>query len=200
MDPIELSVLCPAVEAVLFAAGDSVPVGRMAQVLGVSEEEVASAAQSLAEDYISRRRGIRLVRMENSLQLASAPEYADEIVRCLEKRRNPRLSQTALEVLAIVAYFQPVTRAYIEQMRGVDSSYTVSALLQRGLIEPCGHLDAPGRPVLFCTGEAFLRTMGIRSLDELPPLPDLSTDGGLSRLQAAVAEAENSGQMSIGAL
>jgi segregation and condensation protein B len=194
---MDLPDICPTVEAILFASGDSVPARRIAQVLGVSEEEVNAAADAMADDYAFRRRGIRLTRMEGNLQLCSAPEFSDEITRTLEKRRQPRLTQTALEVLSIVAYFQPVTRAYVEQVRGVDSSYTVSALLQRGLIEECGHLDAPGRPTLFRTGEAFLRCMGITSLDELPPLPDASTNEGLRQLEAAVAAADKGGQMEI---
>ena len=104
----------------------------------------------------------------------------------MEKRSQNRLSPTALEVLAIVAYFQPVTRAYIEQLRGADSSYTVATLSERGLIEPCGKLEAPGRPTLFGTTERFLRVMGISSLDELPPLPDVATGEGMQELQAAI--------------
>ena len=106
------------------------------------------------------------------LQLCSAPEYADYIRAALETRKPPKLSQAALEVLSVVAYFQPVTRAYIESVRGVDSSYTVSVLEERGLIEPCGHLDAPGRPTIFRTTPTFLRTFGLSSLQELPELPE----------------------------
>ena len=189
--------LSAAIEAVLFAAGDPVPAGRIAQVLGVTEEEVLRSAKALADDYSFRRRGIRLVRLEKNLQLCSAPEFAQAITRTMEQRRPPRLSQAAMEVLAIVAYYQPVTRSYIEQVRGVDSSYTVSLLTERGLIEPCGKLDVPGRPTLYKTGSLFLRTLGIQDLEELPPLPDLSTDEGIEQLQNAIQalkEAE-SGQM-----
>jgi segregation and condensation protein B len=169
-------------------------------VLGAHEEDILEAASELADDYAFRRRGIRLVRMGDRLQLCSAPEFSDDIARALEKRRAPRLSQTALEVLAIVAYYQPVTRAYIDQVRGVDSSYTVSSLASRELIEPCGHLDVPGRPTLFRTGEAFLRAMGIKSLEELPPLPDLSAGGEIEKLQTALRERESGGQMEMGPL
>ena len=183
---MELHDMDSAVEAILFASGDPVPAGRIALVLGVDTAQVLESATRLADGYSFERRGIRLVRMEENLQLCSAPEYAGEISRALEQRRPPRLSQPALEVLAVVAYFQPVTRAYIDQIRGVDSSYTVGQLTERGLIEPCGRLDVPGRPTIYKTGDLFLRTMGITTLDELPPLPDLGEDEGLVKLQSAI--------------
>ena len=172
-----------ALEAVLFASGDPVPAERIAKVIGAPPEDVFAAADRLAEDYLSRAAGIRLLRLNDSLQLCSAPEYDELVTHALEQRRPPRLSQAALEVLAIVAYFQPVTRAYIDQTRGVDSAYTVGVLLERGLIEEAGKLDVPGRPTLFRTGDAFLRTMNLRSLDELPELPDTGTDEGMIALQ-----------------
>ena len=124
----------------------------------------------------------------------SAPPYAEYIRRALEQRKPPKLSQPALEVLAIVAYFQPVTRAYIDQVRGVDSAYTVTTLLERGLIEACGKLDAPGRPSLYRTSALFLRTMGMQSLDELPVLPDLSSDEGAEKLEQAISELRGRGE------
>ena len=158
MDIIELT---PALEAVLFASGDPVPVARLSLVFGVPEEDIIVTAAKLAEYYESNARGIRLLRLGNTLQLCSAPEHAKTIARVIEHRAAPKLSPSALEALAIIAYFQPVTRAYVEQVRGVDSSYTVSSLAEKGLIEPCGRLDAPGRPTLYRTTEAFLRVMGI---------------------------------------
>lgn len=193
-----------AVEAILFASGEPVAAERIAAVLGVGEDDVYSAAESLANEYSVGKRGVRLVRLENRLQMTSSPEFAGEVVRALEQRKPPKLSQAALETLAIVAYYQPVTRAYIEQVRGVDSSYTVGVLADRGLIEPCGKLEVPGRPTLFRTGDGFLRTMGISSLDELPPLPDMTSDEGIIALQNTIdsmknAEElpENSGQMTL---
>jgi len=180
-----------ALEAILFAAGDPVPAERIAQVLGMEKEDLLECARRLADSYVSGGRGIRLVRLGDSLQLCSAPEHAQKITKVLEQRTPPKLSQPALEVLATVAYFQPVTRAYIDQVRGVDSSYTVGVLLERGLIEPCGRLDAPGRPTLYRTTDAFLRTMGISSLGELPPLPDLSTEEGLRQLQQTIEAMKN---------
>ena len=177
-----------ALEAVLFAAGESVPVGRLSLVFAVEQDEVLLAAKELAEDYDREKRGIRLLRMDNKLQLCSAPEYAQLIVRTLEQRKPPMLSQSALETLSIVAYYQPVTRAVIEKMRGVDSSYTVSALQERGLIDACGKLEAPGRPTLYATTDAFLRVMGIESLQQLPPLPEVQGSEGTEQLRRSIAK------------
>ena len=186
---MELHEIASALEAILFAAGDSVDLRRIAKVMGVEPWDVRQAAEKLSAEYEQRSSGLRLVRMEESLQLVTAPEHSDLINRCLEKRPQPKLSPTALEVLSIVAYFQPVTRAYIEQVRGADSSYTVAMLSQRGLISPCGRLEAPGRPQLFGTTEQFLRVMGISSLEELPPLPNVATGEGIEELQAAIEAA-----------
>ena len=189
-----------AIEAILFAAGEPVPAARIAQVLGVDELTAWQAAESLRLDYEKRGSGIRLLRLDQKLQLCSAPAYSTVITHALETRRPPRLSPAALEALAVVAYFQPVTRAYIDAVRGVDSSYTVGVLLERGLIEPVGKLDAPGRPTLYGTGDAFLRTMGLTSLDELPTLPDTGTDEGIIALQNkidALKAGELEGQMTI---
>ncbi|MBR1497246.1 MAG: SMC-Scp complex subunit ScpB [Oscillospiraceae bacterium] len=185
-----------AVEAVLFASGDPVPEWRIAQAIGVGNGTVAEAVEALQREYAGR--GIRLIRLGEKLQLCSAPEYAQAVTRALEQRKPPKLSAAALEALAIVAYFQPVTRAYVDAIRGVDSSYTMSVLAERGLIEPAGKLDAPGRPTIYRTGDAFLRTMDISSLDELPPLPDLGTDEGLialqNKIEALQAAEQDAGQ------
>ena len=183
---MELHEIASALEAILFSAGDSVDLRRIAKVMGVEPWDVRQAAEKLSAEYEQRSSGLRLVRMEESLQLVTAPEHSDLINRCLEKRPQPKLSPTALEVLSIVAYFQPVTRAYIEQVRGADSSYTVASLSDRGLIAPCGRLEAPGRPVLFGTTEQFLRAMGLSSPAELPPLPNVATGEGIEELQAAI--------------
>ncbi len=188
------------IEAILFAAGDSVPIARLSLILGVSEEDVSAAAAELQEQYSSQQRGMRILRLEDKLQMCSAPEFAPYISKVLEQRKPPALSQPALETLAVVAYFQPVTRAYIEQVRGVDSSYTVGMLCERGLIEECGRLDVPGRPVLFRTTDIFLRTMGICSISELPPLPDMTNGEGLAKLQTAIDKlqgANNEEQISL---
>ena len=195
---MEHEQLLSAVEAILFAAGEPIPAERVALVLGEEPETILDCAEELARQYEESQSGIRLVRMERSLQLCSAPEFSTYVIRALEQRRPPRLSPSALEVLAVVAYFQPVTRAYIDQIRGVDSSYTVSTLLDRGLIEPAGRLDAPGRPTLYQTSALFLRTMGLTSLEELPVLPDMTSSEGAEKLEAAIQELQNRGnQMEI---
>ena len=183
--------LTSAIEAILFAAGDSVPLARLSLVLGVSEQDVETSVKMLQESYIEQQRGMRILRLEDKVQMCSAPEYAPFISKTLEQRKPPVLSQPALETLAVVAYFQPVTRAYIEQVRGVDSSYTVGVLNERGLIEECGRLEVPGRPVLFRTTDVFLRTMGISSLDELPELPDMTDSDGMEKLQEKIDELQN---------
>ncbi len=175
-----------AIEAILFASGDPVPAARIALVLDETPERVLGAAQELSAELERGERGIRLVRLNDSLQLHSAPAFAQPITRVLEQRRAPKLTQTSLEVLAIVAYFQPVTRAYIEQIRGVDSSYTVGVLAERGMIEACGHLEAVGRPTLYRTTELFLRSMGVSSLEELPPLPEITGSDAARQLQEKV--------------
>ena len=183
--------LTSAIEAILFAAGDSVPLARLSLVLGVSEQDVETSVKILQESYAQQQRGMRILRLEDKVQMCSAPEYAPFISKTLEQRKPPVLSQPALETLAVVAYFQPVTRAYIEQVRGVDSSYTVGVLNERGLIEECGRLEVPGRPVLFKTTDVFLRTMGISSLDELPELPDMTDSDGMEKLQEKIDELQN---------
>ncbi len=180
-----------AIEAILFAAGEPVSAARLSLVLDTDEQELYTAAAELAERYEREGRGMRILRLGDKLQMCSAPDYAPLISRALEQRKPPMLSQPALETLAITAYFQPVTRAYIDRVRGVDSSYTVGVLTERGLIEPCGHLEAPGRPALFRTTDVFLRTMGISELSQLPPLPDMTGGEGLEKLQKAIDELQN---------
>ena len=179
--------LLAAVEAILFASGEPMKAARIAQVLGEETQTIIELAKELQAAYLDSASGIRLVQMNDSL-------YGTYIVRALEQRKPPKLSQSALEVLAVVAYFQPVTRAYIDQVRGVDSSYTVGMLTERGLIEPCGKLEAPGRPTLYQTSALFLRTMGMVTLEELPVLPDLATNEGAEKLQAAIAELQSRGE------
>lgn len=183
-----------AVEAILFAAGEPVPAARISLILETDEEEVYSAAKELSDDYAFNRRGVRILRLDNKLQMCSSPEYAGVISKVLEQRKPPMLSQPALETLAVVAYFQPVTRAYIDQVRGVDSSYTVGVLIDRGLIERCGKLDVPGRPSLLRTTDVFLRTMGISSLEELPELPDISSGDGVKKLEDAIEKLNTVGE------
>lgn len=161
-----------AVEAILFAAGEPVEAKRLCMALDLARPAVERALEDLRDHYAYERRGIRLLRMEDSWQLCSAPDWADAVRRALEIRKPAKLSQPALEALTIIAYYQPTTRAYVDQIRGVDSSYTVSLLLNRKLIEECGRLQVPGRPHLYRTTQEFLRAFHLDSLDDLPELPE----------------------------
>lgn len=172
-----------AVEAVLFAAGEPVGVERMCMTLGLDRSTVDELCQHLADRYSYERRGLRIIRLDNSWQMVSAPEFAALIRRTFESRRPAKLSQPALEVLSIIAYFQPTTRAYVDQVRGVDSSYTVGLLLEREMIEEAGRLAVAGRPILYRTTQNFLRTFGLASLDELPELPTSSLEDSQMTLE-----------------
>lgn len=157
-----------AVEAILFAAGDPVGAQRMAQAIGVGLDQVEAALKTLMDAYSFQRRGMRIIQLEDAYQMVSAQDMSDVITRALETRKPPKLSASALETLTVIAYYQPTTKAFVEQIRGVDSSYTISALLNKKLIEEQGRLSVPGRPILYGTTPDFLRTFGIASLDDLP--------------------------------
>ncbi len=165
MDPEEIR---RSIEAILFAAGEPVQADRIAQVMGLSPETIHQECRHLQDSYSFDRRGIRILRLDNAYQMVSAPEQSDLIVKTLETRKPPRLSASALETLTVIAYYQPATKALVEQIRGVDSSYTISALLNKNLIAEQGRLNVPGRPILYGTTPDFLRTFGLSSLDELP--------------------------------
>ena len=168
-----MSELSNILEAILFAAGDPVPFAKLMQGAGCEPMELAAALDDLEGMYRFEKRGIRLVRVNDTAQLVTAAEYAEQVRNALEMRRAPALSQPSLEVLAIIAANQPTTRAYIEQVRGVDSAYTVSALMDKGIIEEAGRLDVPGRPMLLRTTPEFLRIFGVASYEELAELPEI---------------------------
>lgn len=159
-----------AVTAILFAAGECVEAERLAQVLEVDEDEIHAACKAVMDELSYNRSGVRMVKLEKAYQLCSSPEMAGYVTKALETRKPPRLSASQLETLTVIAYYQPATKAYVEQIRGVDSSYSVSALLNKKLIEDCGRLNVPGRPILYRTTPDFLRTFGLESLDELPEI------------------------------
>ena len=179
MEAMEMKEIEAAVEGILFASGEPVAADRIAVALDLDRDTVDQVLRRLADYYSYERRGMRLVRMDDTWQLCSAPEYADQIRRAFEIRKPAKLSQPALEVLTIIAYYQPTTRAYVDQIRGVDSAYTVGLLLDRHLIEECGRLRVPGRPRLYRTTKAFLRAFHLNSLDDLPEIPGLEADGQL---------------------
>ena len=175
----EMKEIEAAVEGILFASGEPVHIDRICLAAELDRPTAELVLQKLMDYYSFERRGMRLLRLEDSWQLCSAPEYADLIRRAFEIRKPAKLSQPALEVLTIIAYYQPTTRAYVDQIRGVDSAYTVGLLLDRHLIEECGRLQVPGRPRLYRTTKAFLRAFHLNSLDDLPEIPGLEADGQL---------------------
>ena len=174
---MELREIEAMIEGILFASGEPIHVDRIAVALEMDRQTVEQVLQRLADYYAYERRGMRLIKMEDTYQLCSAPEYADVIRKAFEIRKPAKLSQPALEVLSIIAYYQPTTRAYVDQIRGVDSAYTVSLLLERKLIEECGRLQVPGRPHLYRTTKNFLRAFHLSSLEDLPEIPGMETDG-----------------------
>ena len=174
---MEMREIESAVEGILFASGEPVQVERICVALDMDRPTVEQVLQKLMDYYAYERRGIRLLHIEDSWQLCSAPDYADIIRRAFEIRKPAKLSQPALEVLTIIAYYQPTTRAYVDQIRGVDSSYTMGLLQERKLIEECGRLQVPGRPHLYRTTKQFLRAFHLTSLEDLPEMPELAPDG-----------------------
>lgn len=172
-----------AIEAVLFAAGERVEISRLAMALEVDERDIETATNSLADALAFERRGIRILRLEDGYQMVSSGEMADYITKALETRKPPKLSSSQLEALTIVAYYQPATKAMVEQIRGVDSSYSISALMNKNLIEEAGRLNVPGRPILYRTTADFLRTFGLSTLEELPPIDKVSFEEQIEAAQ-----------------
>ena len=171
---MELNDLMRAIEAILFAAGERVEIGRLAQTLEADPKDIVQATDTLADQLAYDRRGIRILRLESGYQMVSSGEMADYITKALETRKPPKLSSSQLETLTIVAYYQPATKAMVEQIRGADSSYSVAALLNKKLIEEAGRLNVPGRPIQYKTTPDFLRTFGLSSLEELPPIDKIA--------------------------
>jgi segregation and condensation protein B len=169
---IELQEGIAITEAILFAAGEPVSVDRLSEAAGIDPDTVTKLIGQLERKYNVSDSGLRIIRLEDSYQITTRAEYAPFIKTALEIKRHAPLSQAALEVLAVIAYNQPVTKAYVEQVRGVDSNSVVNSLAERGLIEEAGRLDLPGRPVTYRTTQAFLRSFGISKIAGLPPFPD----------------------------
>ena len=171
-----------ALTAILFAAGEPVAAERMALTLQVDPDEIHAAAKSLMDKLAFERSGVRIVRLDEAYQMCSAPEYAELVTKTLETRKPPKLSASQLETLTVIAYYQPTTKAYIEQIRGVDSAYSVSALLTKKLIREAGRLNVPGRPILYETTPDFLRVFGLQSLEELPEIELVQIGTGKEQL------------------
>ncbi len=168
---MEIKEYKASVEAILFANGEPLPADRLAELLELDMDTVHRLAGDLMSEINARNGGVMMVRLDEQYQLCTRKEYGDLIRRALDIRRNTPLSQAALEVLAIIAYNQPVTKAFIEQVRGVDCSAVIQGLMQKNLIEERGRLELPGKPLLYGTTPVFLRSFGVSKLDELPPLP-----------------------------
>ena len=175
-------------EAILFASGERMEISRLAAVMEVDESEIEAAADALSNQLSFERRGIRIIRLERGYQMVSSGEMADYVTKALETRKPPKLSSSQLGTLTIIAYYQPATKAMVEQIRGVDSAYSVSALLNKKLIEEAGRLNVPGRPIQYKTTPDFLRTFGLSSLEELPPIEKVSFGEPVEPEQAAVPE------------
>jgi len=171
---MEQTQLQRAIEAILFAAGERVEVARLAMALEADPARIVEETDRLADTLAFERRGIRILKLEDGYQMVSSGEMADFVTKALETRKPPKLSASQLETLTIIAYYQPATKAMVEQIRGVDSAYSVSALLNKKLIEEAGRLNVPGRPIQYRTTPDFLRTFGIASLEELPPIEKVS--------------------------
>ncbi len=165
-----------AIEAILFANGSSVEPARIAIALEISESEAREHLDALMDEYKNSDRGITIIKLGESYQMVSVKEYAPEIRKVMDLRRNTPLSQAALEVLAVIAYNQPVTKSFVEQIRGVDCSGVIGSLTAKDLIEEKGRLELPGRPLIYGTTENFLRCFNISSIEELPALPEESGD------------------------
>lgn len=184
--------MIPAFEAVLFAAGEPVEIEKFSEVFEIDAETVESIMDMLSDRLDNSGSAVKLVRLDFCYQLCTRKEYAENIRAVLDLRRKAPLSQAALEVLAVIAYNQPVTKAYVEQVRGVDCSGVVSTLVEKGLLEEKGRLELPGRPLLYGTTANFLRCFGLKNLDELPEVPSDETiedsNGQLKMLSAEVLE------------
>ena len=158
-------------EALLFACGEPVEIERLAEVMELDESVIITLADTLSKGYEQRKAGFKLIRLDNKFQLCSRADYFDYVRKILELKRNAPLSQAAFEVLAVIAYNQPVTKSVVEQVRGVDCSGVIYSLCEKGLIEEKGRLELPGRPLVYGTTDNFLRCFSMRSLGDLPPLP-----------------------------
>ncbi len=195
--PIKLETVTAAIEAILFAAGHPVEYERLSLVLGLSEVDVKNMVEAMSEEYNSEdsKRGLLLLMYPDSCQLATKEVFLPYIREALGIKRGGNLSASTLEALAVVAYNQPVTRAFVDAVRGVDSSYAMTSLIDKGLIESLSRLDAPGRPMLYTTTEKFLRVFGLSSLSDLPETeltPPVTDENSL-----AVEEIGFSSQLSI---
>lgn len=181
-----------AIEAILFAMGDSVEISKLAEVTELKTKEVKSIIQEMMEEYQKEDRGIAIMELEDSVQLCTKPEMYEHLIKIAKTPRKITLTDSVLETLSIIAYKQPVTRVEIERIRGVSCDHALNKLLEYDLVTELGRLDAPGRPLLFGTTEQFLRSFGVKSLEELPELTTMQVEEFKEQ-----AEAEASLQLNI---
>ncbi len=184
---MEIKKLKGAMEAILFSSGDPVSIDKIAEVLEMDKPTASKILKNLMDEFNMEGTGVRIVRLEENYQMCSSPEYAGYVRQILDMRRNTPLSQAGMEVLAIVAYNQPVTKSFVEQIRGVDCSGVLGSLTTKGLIEERGRLELPGRPLLYGTTPDFLRCLNVSSLSELPPLPQKQQLGDETNDEAQVS-------------
>lgn len=175
---MELEEGIAIIEAIMFAHGDPISIDRLSESSGIDADTVAKLVSQLERRYSVQGSGLRIIRLNNTYQISTRPDLAAYVKAALDNYRQTPLSQAAMESLAIIAYNQPVTKGFVEQIRGIDSSGVVNTLVERGLIEEAGRLELPGRPIAYRTTDVFLRCFGITSLSELPPLP--TQDGQMS--------------------
>jgi len=187
------------VEGVLFAAGDAVTIEKLSDIVDVDTKTLCSIVNNLSDRYDTEKRGIMIIRLEDSFQMCTRPDYYEYISRLAESKKSQTLSNAAIEVLSIIAYKQPVTRAAIEQIRGVSSDTIVSRLVERGLAKEVGRLDAPGRPMLFSTTEEFLRCFDLASLSELPDYEEIRKSGELVSEEQVIKDFGTADDLSEGA-
>ena len=179
-----------SIEAILFSSGDPMELSRLAMALELPESSVKTQLDILMAEYAEAERGITIIRLNDSYQMVSVKTYAPWVRKAMDLRRNIPLSQAAMEVLAVIAYNQPVTKSFVEQVRGVDCSGVIGSLTAKDLIEEKGRLELPGRPLLYGTTDNFLRCFSLASLDELPPIPKDGDRGDTGR-QMSIFETQD---------
>ena len=166
------------IEAIMFACGEPISVDKLSEASGIDRDTTAKLVSQLERRYNVQSSGLRIIRLDNAFQISTRPEHAPYIKAAMENHRQIPLSQAAMECLAVIAYNQPVTKSFVEQVRGIDSSSVVNTLVERGLIEEAGRLELPGRPIAYRTTDVFLRCFGLATIGELPDLP--TQDGQMS--------------------
>ena len=183
----DIQTVSAAIEAVLFASGEPISVKRLAEAVEIEEETVYKICKTIQDRLNEEESGVCLMEMNDCFQMCTKPAFAEIVKKALEIKKNIPLSQAAMEVLAIIAYNQPITKSFVEQVRGVESSQIVNNLVEKGLVEEAGRLEVPGRPISYRTSLNFLRCFGLSGLDRLPPLPD---ENGQVLLEDVVAESK----------